>query len=386
MARRASFPAGLPWITHRERYGRREMFEKTIEYISELGKRGDLICDDIDAWLEGFRDDQPDGYINLKTGEEGITYRTKRCSYIKEDAKQWLGSPPLSDEQRARLAHAYMLEREYIMHDTLGFLVDFTSLRTGVAEYGRSIIRNYMDQDEYPNFSYFFYHSFTKKAYEIEPGQEHTSELGPTLKVWNYFNNVQTYMVRADLDEIISMSALDIKDTPRMFESGALRLFFDDSYILSRLKPIIDTWGESQPPRSDNGISYLFWTIYLYYLLSHKICVQSKKDNTLPQLPFIYDYRIQKFMYKLIWMAGKRMLMMPNSAQDRIRVLRSKRTRKAGVWQREEEVIKLYNEIDTYERKPYQIARLIHQEMSKTMQAVPTVRTIRDDLKNLGLC
>lgn len=308
------------------------MFEKTIEYIVELGKRGDLIHD--------------------------------------EEALVWLA-----------------IERGDLVYRTTEVLIYFISYIIGASEYTVSFERNYMDEDGYTDFDSFF-KSLKKKFAE---GQ--ISELGSTNEILNYLITVIDHMRMTDLDEIISMSALDIneitvrliKDTPQIFEFGSFQLFFDDSYILGWLKPIIEKSHKLKIGYDPIQIIYFFWTIHLYYLLSNKIFYKSRKDK-IPQLPFVYDYRIQRIVYQMLLMAGQEIQLHRGLAKKSARLFRSKRSLTTRVSLRQKEVIKLYNGIDTYERKPYAIANLIHQEMSKKMQEVPTVRTIREDLRKLGLC
>jgi hypothetical protein len=243
-------------------------------------------------------------------------------------------------------------------------------------EYKASFEDNRLGEDEYIDFRSF--HNVLTEKYK---GKK-KAEMGITLKIMEYLENAVEYIIDEDLDKIVNIAALDINDKPDIFQTGFLQLIFDDSYIHDWLILLAEK-KLKRIPHNTITITYLFWTIFIYYLLSQKIYIETDKHK---KLPFIYDYRMHSIMPELCFRSAQMMQSAIKDAKELPRLMRSKNSLNAKMTLRHKEVIKFYNEIDPYGRKPYAIAELIHREMSKKMQEVPTVRTIREDLKRLGLC
>lgn len=155
---------------------------------------------------------------------------------------------------------------------------------------------------------------------------------------------------------------------------SVLDRYFDEDKIIEVLTLMLSSdYDLGDPPHPDELLFHL-WVIFVYYCLPY--------DDKLLMTDVKIDLAFTKLGHNLSARAASYRLF----ADDLYRLRKTRKATAQSRQNRQEVVRKHYEQMDTKGRRPYAIAKLIHQEMTKKMLEVPSVRTIRRDLKALGLC
>jgi hypothetical protein len=161
-----------------------------------------------------------------------------------------------------------------------------------------------------------------------------------------------------------------------------LGFLFDEDDILKNIKAILTicSHGETgisinwQHPPTHMEFHRHLWALFVYY------CV------TVGTIPLLTDQKMDIALCLYSKTIGVADIRADVFAKDKYRTQKARKTTSKKIERRRKEILRLFNNIDTRGRTPHNIASLIQQEMEKIMQEPPSVKTIRRDLRELGLC